>query len=75
MLKKILKKSYLNVLISSAVFVERDERRAGVKEHLNFGHTIGHGIEKLHNFRVFPHGEAVGIGMLMISGKSAKRQA
>lgn len=47
--------------------VERDEKEAGERALLNFGHTAGHGIEKLHNFTGVSHGEAVGIGMLMIS--------
>lgn len=47
--------------------VERDEKEQGERALLNFGHTIGHGIEKLHNFSGVSHGEAVGIGMLMIS--------
>lgn len=34
---------------------------------LNFGHTAGHAIEKLHNFTTISHGEAVGIGMVMIA--------
>ncbi len=47
--------------------VERDEKEQGERALLNFGHTICHGIEKLHNFSGVSHGEAVGIGMLMIS--------
>ncbi|MDE5669969.1 MAG: 3-dehydroquinate synthase [Eubacterium sp.] len=47
--------------------VERDEKEQGERALLNFGHTIGHGIEKLHHFSGVSHGEAVGIGMLMIS--------
>ncbi len=47
--------------------VERDEKEQGERALLNFGHTAGHAIEKLHNFTGVSHGEAVGIGMLMIS--------
>ena len=46
--------------------VERDEKEQGERALLNFGHTIGHGIEKLYDFSGISHGEAVGIGMLMI---------
>ncbi len=47
--------------------VERDEKEHGERALLNFGHTAGHAIEKLHNFSGISHGEAVGIGMLIIS--------
>ena len=46
--------------------VERDEKEHGERALLNFGHTAGHAIEKLHNFEGISHGEAVGVGMLLI---------
>ena len=42
--------------------VERDERESGDRMLLNFGHTIGHAIEKLYNYQV-SHGECVIKGM------------
>lgn len=50
-----------------AKVVEHDEKEHGERALLNFGHTAGHAIEKLHNFTTISHGEAVGIGMVMIS--------
>lgn len=47
--------------------VERDEKEHGERALLNFGHTPGHAIEKLHGFSTISHGEAVGIGMVMIA--------
>ena len=44
--------------------VEEDTRDTGRRMILNFGHTFGHALEKLHNFQDLTHGEAVGIGML-----------
>lgn len=41
--------------------VEADEREAGLRRILNFGHTIGHGIEAVTGL---PHGACVGLGML-----------
>ena len=42
--------------------VERDERESGDRMLLNFGHTVGHAIEKLYNYKV-SHGECVVKGM------------
>lgn len=57
---------YECICIKSGV-VERDEKEHGERALLNFGHTAGHAIEKLHNFTTISHGEAVGIGMVMIA--------
>ena len=47
--------------------VENDEKEHGERALLNFGHTCGHAIEKLWSFETVSHGEAVGIGMVMIT--------
>lgn len=47
--------------------VEADEYDTDERMLLNFGHTFGHAIEKQYNFRTYTHGEAVGIGMIIIS--------
>lgn len=49
------------------IIVENDEKEHGERALLNFGHTCGHAIEKLWNFETVSHGEAVAIGMVMIS--------
>ena len=54
---------YENVKIKSAV-VEADERETGERALLNFGHTVGHAIEKYYNFEKYTHGQAVAIGMV-----------
>ena len=46
--------------------VENDPKEKGERAHLNFGHTIGHAIEKALNFS-FLHGECVGLGMVAAS--------
>jgi 3-dehydroquinate synthase len=43
--------------------VAKDEREAGLRMILNFGHTVGHAIEALTHYRGLLHGEAVGWGM------------
>jgi 3-dehydroquinate synthase len=50
--------------------VYQDEFDKGLRMLLNFGHTIGHAIENSYGYGEFSHGEAVSIGMAMISKKS-----
>lgn len=45
--------------------VGQDEREAGLRAILNFGHTFGHAIEAGLGYGVWLHGEAVGCGMVM----------
>ncbi|EKE02577.1 MAG: 3-dehydroquinate synthase [uncultured bacterium] len=46
-----------------AAVVNQDEKEAGLRAILNFGHTIGHAIEKCANYNNFTHGQGVAIGM------------
>ncbi len=46
-----------------AKIVEADEFDEGLRMILNFGHTLGHGIEKYYNYQKYTHGEAIAIGM------------
>jgi 3-dehydroquinate synthase len=52
--------------------VGQDEREAGLRAILNFGHTFGHAIEAGLGFGVWLHGEAVGCGMVMASRLSQR---
>jgi len=54
-----------NIMIKRDI-VEKDERDTGIRQLLNFGHTIGHGIEK-HSGYSISHGKAVAIGMAITS--------
>lgn len=47
-------------------YVEADERDKGIRMKLNFGHTIGHAIEKYFDYNHYNHGQAVAIGMYNI---------
>lgn len=47
-----------------AEIVSEDEKERGRRTLLNYGHTIGHGIEAATNYERFLHGEAVAIGMI-----------
>lgn len=52
--------------------VERDPTEKGERALLNFGHTIGHAIEKLSDFSLY-HGECVGLGIIAASYLSMKQ--
>jgi 3-dehydroquinate synthase len=55
--------------------VAADEREAGPRRVLNFGHTAGHALEALTKYRRFRHGEAVGVGMLVAADLAVARGA
>lgn len=52
--------------------VEIDEKDFGERMLLNFGHTLGHVVEKYFNYTEYTHGEGVAIGMAEITRKSEK---
>ena len=45
--------------------VELDEKEAGLRAILNYGHTLGHAFETISGYRGLVHGEAVAIGMVL----------
>lgn len=49
-----------------AKVVEVDEKDTGLRMILNFGHTLGHGIEKYYDYKTYSHGQAVAIGMVSV---------
>jgi 3-dehydroquinate synthase len=49
---------------AKAHVVSKDEKEAGLRAILNYGHTIGHAVESLTGYRLVNHGEAVAIGMV-----------
>jgi 3-dehydroquinate synthase len=55
-----------------AQVVGRDEREAGLRAILNFGHTFGHAIETGLGYGEWLHGEAVGCGMVMAAELSRR---
>ena len=55
-----------------ASIVGTDEREAGRRAILNFGHTFGHAIETATGFGTWLHGEAVGCGMVLAASMSAR---
>ena len=51
--------------------VENDEKESGLRKILNFGHTVGHAIETVSNYKIL-HGFAVSVGMVVESLISVK---
>lgn len=68
-----IEKIIYNCCYIKKCIVENDERDIGERMLLNFGHTLGHAIEVYYNFKKFSHGEAVAIGMYMISRISERK--
>jgi 3-dehydroquinate synthase len=56
-----------------ALVVEEDETESDYRAILNFGHTLGHAIESMTEYKQFLHGEAVAIGMVFATHLSYKR--
>ena len=52
--------------------VEQDEKEAGLRRILNFGHTIGHGIESSGNMTELYHGECVALGLIPMCGEEIR---
>jgi 3-dehydroquinate synthase len=62
---KLLQQIILACSRIKAAIVSRDEKEAlGLRNALNFGHTIGHAIEAAAGYRGYNHGQAVGLGMI-----------
>lgn len=65
-LKEHLDEIIIRCLKIKKSVVEKDTLDTGIRQILNFGHTLGHSIEKHSNYTI-AHGKAVGIGMVLIS--------
>ena len=55
-----------------ARIVEQDEFDTGERMLLNFGHTLGHAVEKAFHYDTYSHGEAVGLGMVLLTSQAEK---
>ena len=63
---------YRSLLVKKAI-VEQDEKEKNLRKILNFGHTLGHGIESVYGLKELLHGECVAIGMIpMLEDESLK---
>ena len=69
-LQRLIKR---NIQIKSTIVAKDERDRTGQRALLNFGHTVGHAIERAGNYRKFLHGEAVSLGIVAASAISVKR--
>jgi 3-dehydroquinate synthase len=69
-LQRLIKR---NIEFKSRIVAKDERDRTGERALLNFGHTVGHAIERAGNYRKFLHGEAVSLGIVAASAISMKR--
>ena len=69
-LQRLIKR---NIQIKSGIVAKDERDRTGQRALLNFGHTVGHAIERAGNYRKFLHGEAVSLGIVAACTISLKR--
>jgi 3-dehydroquinate synthase len=62
-----------NIQVKSRIVAKDERDRTGERALLNFGHTVGHAIERAGNYRKFLHGEAVSLGIVAACAISVKR--
>jgi 3-dehydroquinate synthase len=62
-----------NIEIKGALVAKDERDRSGERALLNFGHTVGHAIERAGGYKTFLHGEAVSLGMVAACDISMKK--
>jgi 3-dehydroquinate synthase len=62
-----------NIKVKSAIVAKDEHDKAGERALLNFGHTVGHAIERAGNYRKFLHGEALSLGIVAACAISIKK--
>ena len=63
--EEVLKETIRRSVELKAWVVNQDEKEAGIRAVLNYGHTFGHVVENETGYTTYLHGEAVAIGMVM----------
>ncbi len=69
-LQRLIKR---NIEIKSRIVAKDERDQTGERAVLNFGHTVGHAIERAGNYRKFLHGEAVSLGIVAACAISMKK--
>jgi 3-dehydroquinate synthase len=62
-----------NIELKSKIVAKDERDRTGERALLNFGHTVGHAIERAGDYRKFLHGEAISLGMVAACDVSMKK--
>ena len=62
-----------NIEIKSKIVAKDEHDRTGERALVNFGHTIGHAVERAGNYEQFRHGEAISLGIVAACGISVKK--
>lgn len=62
-----------NVAIKARIVEEDEKETAGIRSHLNYGHTIGHAIETAGGYGRLLHGEAISLGLLAANNLSCSK--
>jgi 3-dehydroquinate synthase len=69
-LQRLIKR---NIEIKSKIVAEDERDQTGERAVLNFGHTVGHAIERAGEYRRFLHGEALSLGIVAACAISMKK--
>jgi 3-dehydroquinate synthase len=69
-LQRLIKR---NIQIKSRIVAKDERDRTGQRALLNFGHTVGHAIERAGSYRKFLHGEAVSLGIVAACAISVRK--
>jgi 3-dehydroquinate synthase len=62
-----------NIEIKSKIVAKDERDRTGERALLNFGHTVGHALERAGDYKKFLHGEAVSLGIVAACNVSMKK--
>ena len=73
-IEKNLEKIIYRSLDFKRKVVEQDEKESGLRRILNFGHTIGHGIESEEELNGLYHGECVALGMIPMCSEDVRQR-
>lgn len=71
--EELLEKIVIGSVNIKRSVVEADEHEGGVRRILNFGHTLGHGIEAAEGGNLY-HGECVALGMMAVCSEEIKKR-